>query len=159
MLVVTAAGLFVIAGSLAVDLPPTKGPVPAERLLISYSSGGYQLLSRTPLTKVIPPSDTLPATNGALSGFWFEVQTPQADVKYRRILPDPTKVYTEVPGPGPDPQPERAEASRTEAVFSVLIPQLPGSNNLVLVSGSIGGTSDIQEAKRVARIPLAALPK
>ena len=133
--------------------------MPAERLVIQYNSGSYQLLSRTSLLKVIPPSDALPATNRAVSGFWFEVQTPKEEVKYRHIMPDPIKVYTEVPGPGPEPQPERAEAVPTEAVFTVLIPQLPGSNNLVLVSSPPATAANAPAAQSLIRIPLPESPK
>jgi len=148
-----------IAATRATDLPPAAGPVPAERLLIKYSSGSYQLLSRTPLIKVLPPSDALPATNHAVTGFWFEIQTPKEEVKYRRIMPDPIKVYTEVPGPASEPQPERAEAIPAEAVFTVLIPQVPGSNNLVLVGSSLGAAGNALAAQPLARIPLAERTK
>jgi hypothetical protein len=143
----------------ATDLPPVTGPVPAERLVIKYSSGSYQLLSRTPLLKVLPPSDALPTTNRAVTGFWFEVQTPNQEVKYRRIMPDPIKVYTEVPGPVPEPLPERSEAIPAETVFTLLIPQVPGSNNLVLVSSSLGLAGNAPAAQPLARIPLAEWPK
>jgi Mrp family chromosome partitioning ATPase len=94
-----------------------------------------------------------------LSGFWFEVQTPKQEVKYRHIMPDPIKVYTEVPGPAPEPRPERSEAVRTEAVFTVLIPQVPGSNNLVLVSSSLGVAGNATAAQPLAHIPLAERSK
>jgi hypothetical protein len=159
MLAATTIASFLIAASRATDLPPAPGPVPVERLVIRYSSGTYQLLSRTPLLKVIPPSDALPATNRPLSGFWFEVRTPKDEVKYRRILPDPIKVYTEVPGPAPEPQPARAEAVPAETVFTLLIPQVPGSNNLVLVNSSFGAVGNAQTAQPPARIPLAERSK
>jgi hypothetical protein len=155
LLAAAAAVLFMVAAIYATDLPPAPGPAPAERLVIRYSSGTYHLLSRTLLLKVIPPSDALPATNRPLSGFWIEVQTPKQEVKYRRIIPDPIKVYTEVPGPAPEPHPERSEAVPTEAVFTVLIPQVPGSNNLVLVSSSLGAAGNAPTAQPLARIPLA----
>jgi len=160
-LVLTAAAVaaFMIAASHATDLPPAAGPVPAERLVIQYRLGSYQLLSRTPLIKVLPPSDDLPATNRAVSGFWFEVQTPGEEVKYRRIMPDPIKVYTEVPGPAPEPRPERAEAVPAEVLFTLLIPQVPGSNNLVLVSSSPSATGNAQAAQAIVSIPLAERPK
>lgn len=159
LLAASAAVLFMVAAARATDLPPVTGPVSAERLVIQYKSGSYQLLSRTPLFKVLPPSDELPATNRAVSGFWFEVQTPKQKVIYRRIIPDPIKVYTEVPGPAPEPRPERAEAVRTEVVFSVLIPHVPGSNNLVLVSSPSGAAGNAPAAQPLARIPLAERPK
>jgi hypothetical protein len=159
LLAASAAVLFMVAAARATDLPPVAAPVSAERLVIQYKSGSYQLLSRTPLLKVLPPSDELPATNRAVSGFWFEVQTPKQKVIYRRIIPDPIKVYTEVPGPAPEPRPERAEAVRTEVVFTVLIPQVPGSNNLVLVSSPPGAAGNAPAAQPLARIPLAERPK
>ena len=159
VLAATMFVLFIIAASRATDLPPAIGPVAAERLIIQYRSGSYQLLSRTPLLKVLPPSDALPTTNQAVTGFWIEIQTPRQEVKYRHIMPDPIKVYTEVPGPAPGPLPERSEAIPAETVFTLLIPQVPGSNNLVLVSSSLGLAGNAPAARPLARIPLAERPK
>jgi hypothetical protein len=159
VLAVVAVMSFLVAASWAADLLPGAGPVPAERLIIQYRSGSFQLLSRSPVTKVLPPSDELPATNRAVSGFWFEVQTPKGEVKYRRIMPDPVTVYTEVPGPGPEPRPERAEVVPAETVFTVLVPRVPGSNNVVLFSSPPGAAGKAQAAQKVARIPLAEQPK
>jgi hypothetical protein len=150
---------LLVPASWAADLLPGTGPVAAERLIIQYRSGSFQLLSRSPVTKVLPPSDELPATKRAVSGFWFEVQTPKGEVKYRRIMPDPVTVYTEVPGPGPEPRPERAEVVPAETVFTVLVPQVPGSNNVVLFSSPPGAAGKAQAAQKVARIPLAEQPK
>ena len=155
VLAVAALISFLVAASWAADMLPGARPVPAERLIIQYRSGSFQLLSRSPLTKVLPPSDGLPATNHTVSGFWFEVQTHKGEVKYRRIMPDPITVYTEVPGPGPDPRPERAEVVPAEAVFTVLVPKVPGSNNLVLVSSPPGAAGKARAAQTLARIPLA----
>jgi hypothetical protein len=144
----------IIATSRAWELPPGTGPVPAERVIIQYRSGSFQLLSRSLLTKVLPPSDELPTTNRALSGFWFEVQTPEAEVKYRRIMIDPITLYTEVPDPARALQPERQEVVPAEAVFTLLIPHIPGSNNLVLFSSPLGRMGKSQAAQKIARIAL-----
>jgi len=133
-----------------------SGPVPAQRLIIQYRAGNFHLLSRIALLKVLPPSDDLPASNKSLSGFWFEVQSPDGAVRYRRIIADPITAYTEVPDPAQvPPQPERAEIVPAETVFTLLIPQVLGSNQLVLVSTPLGSADKSRAAQVLARIPLA----
>ncbi len=153
-LAAAAAVSIVIAATMASDSQPWTGPVPAERLVIQYQSGSFQLLSRSRLIKVLPPSDQLPATNGAVSGFWFEVQTPKAELKYRRIMANPIAVHTEVPDPTEGSQPTRREILPDEVVFTLLIPQEPGSNNLVLVGSPLGPEGKAKPAQTLARIPL-----
>ena len=159
VLAATAIASFLIAASRATDLPPAPGPVPAERLVIQYSSGTYRLLSRTPLLKVIPPSDALPATNRPLSGFWFEVQTPKqaGQIPAYHARPDQglygsSRPCARAPAGTLGNRPHRS-------VFTVLIPQVPGSNNLVLVSSSLGAAGNATAAQPLAHIPLAEQPK
>jgi hypothetical protein len=89
-----------------------------------------------------------------MSGFWFEVQTPKGEVKYRRIVANPIAVYTEVPDPAQGFEPSRQEALPAEVVFSLLIPKVAGSNNLALVSSPLGPQSKAMPAQRLTLIPL-----
>ena len=134
-------------------------PVPVSRLTIQYRGGTFTLLSSTALTKVIPPSDQVPATPLPLSGFWFELQSPRGELLYRRIISDPTTTYTEVPNPETGSAPERVEVPTADAVFSVLIPDIAGTNQLVLFSSPPGPVGKSQPATVVARIPIVSRVK
>ncbi|MBD3297904.1 MAG: hypothetical protein GF341_04550 [candidate division Zixibacteria bacterium] len=55
----------------------------AERLVIRYADGAFELISRTPLVKTLPPSVAMPAPLGDVRGSWVEVVDNAADVLYR----------------------------------------------------------------------------
>lgn len=131
-------------------------PVPASRLTIQYRAGSFTLVSSASLLKVIPPSDQLPVTPLPVSGFWYELQSPQGEVVYRRIISDPITVYTEIPAPESSFVPERVEAPTAEAVLSILIPEIAGTNQLVLFSSPPGPVGKSQPATVVARIPVVS---
>ena len=86
----TAAILLAIAVALAAGEGTTATTNPrlqdAERLVIRYSASGFELVSRTALLKVLPPTVALPATKGAVSGSWFEA--PDWPVWGRHRIPE-----------------------------------------------------------------------
>ena len=134
-------------------------PVPATRLTIQYRAGAFTLISSASLLKVIPLSDQLPATPLPVSGFWYELQSPQGEVVYRRIISDPITVYTEVPAPESSSAPERVEVASAETIFSILLPDIAGTNQLVLFSSPPGPVGKSQPATVVARIPIVSKAK
>jgi hypothetical protein len=134
-------------------------PMPVSRLIIQYRGGAFTLLSSTALTKIIPPSDQLPPSPLPPSGFWFELQSPQGALLYRRIISNPTTIYTEVPNPETGSGPERVEVPTADTVFSVLIPDIAGTNQLVLFSSPPGPAGKSQPATVVARIAIVSRVK
>jgi hypothetical protein len=106
MATLLAAGTFAVAQE-----PP--GPGEAHRALVRFSEGTFELVSLTPLSTVLPPSDGLPGEVGAISGFWFEKQDAQGEVVYRRIIGDPVRVVFEGPAEDPGVEPERVSPLRT----------------------------------------------
>lgn len=143
----------------ATELSGPAKPGPALRLTIQYRSGTFSLLSSSALHKVIPPSDSLPATSLPLSGFWYELQSPQGEVLYRRIIADPLTSYTEAGSAETGSIPQRAEVVPAEAVFSLLVPEAEGTNQLVLFSSPPGMAGKSQPATVVARIPIVSAAK
>jgi hypothetical protein len=99
--------------------------VPAERLILKYTNGEFQVLSRSFVRKVIPPPSSLPRGHERLRGFWYEVRSPTGDVRYSRIFSDPTRlVYESVdPTSKNDVRLERVEVMLPERVFSVVVPR------------------------------------
>lgn len=126
----------------------------AERLVIRYSSAGFELLSRTPLQRVIPPSVELPATKGMVSGSWFEVQSDAGDVVYRRRISSPRLVHTEVPTTDNPGVLTRDDIALEENVFSVLVPAGSDAKSLIFYDSSTNLSKRHEAASEIGRIGL-----
>ncbi|MEW5875281.1 MAG: hypothetical protein AB1752_08890 [Candidatus Zixiibacteriota bacterium] len=114
--------LTVLVSLTAAPARAAERPVAAERLTIQWTEGAMQILSRTPLLKILPPTVTLPDSTNGLRGAWFEVQSDKGDVLYRRLMPAINIVFTETPLDPGSGQLSRAEAPVESQVFSVLVP-------------------------------------
>jgi len=125
-----------------------------ERLVIRYSASGFELLSRTPLQKVLPPSAKLPATKGLVSGSWFEVQSNAGDVVYRRRISSPRILYTEVPTDDDPGVLKRDEAVVEENVFSVLVPAGKDANALIFFDSGTDIQKRTEASSEIGRIGL-----
>jgi hypothetical protein len=109
-LAIVGLGALLVAGlPAAAQEPPTPGAV--HRVLLHYGETGFELVSMTPLTSVLPPSEELPGEVGSLSGFWFELQNAEGQTVYRRIVGDPVRLVFE--GPDPLALAGRAQLSRS----------------------------------------------
>jgi len=137
----------------------TKAPIPAgsqtaERLVIRYSAGGYELVSRIPLLKILPPSTELPAPMGEVNGTWFEVRSDKDETIYRRRMASPQVVYTEIPT-GDDPAMlNREEIILTENTFSVLVPAGENAASLVFFGSKPDPQKRAAAATEIGRIGL-----
>jgi hypothetical protein len=130
------------------DAPPT-----AERLIIQYTNGSFELVSRTSLNKPVPPSVNLPDSLGSVRGHWFEVQSEAGKMVYRRRMPAPDIVYTESPTED-NPKLSRAEFVVPEKTISILVPVKDDGNFLVLYGPPAGTDKRTQAAGEVGRIRL-----
>lgn len=137
--------------------------VPADRLVVRYTGNHFELVSRSPVTKVLPAADELPVGRAQLRGFWYELQSLQGKIRYRRIIRDPVRLVFEGPDPlDPEGLPQRVEAEPSERVFSLLGPRCAPGDQLVLFrssrqpSGSSAGAQQGAEeaAREVARITI-----
>jgi hypothetical protein len=112
-------------------------PVPAERLTIRFREGAFEVVSRTAVVKVLPPSDELPADSSP-SGFWYELRSAEGGLVYRRIIEDPCRIRYEgfaggVAGSGKTATLERRDVVPSERTFSILVPRANPGDQLVLV--------------------------
>ena len=139
-------------GAITAVLGLTQGqafgqPVPAHRVVIrfQYSSnqgGVFEVLSWNAVTKALPPSDELPTMRDPVSGFYYELQSSDGTVLYRRIIENPIIMVTEEPQKSLKavaPNQERPSLDRKivipqEQVFSLLIPRAGAGDQLVLFS-------------------------
>lgn len=136
------------------DAKQSTAPPTAERLILHYVNGTIEVVSRTPLTKVVPPSVTLPDEKGKVRGNWFEVQSDAGMTVYRRRMPAPDIVYTEIPTEENPSQLSRAEIVVPEKTFSILVPIKSDGNYLVLYGPPTGTKSRGQAAGEIGRIRL-----
>lgn len=150
--------------SASTDFRVIGGPQAVERLTIEFLADDvdrglstFNLLSRTRVTMVLPPSDDLPSGRGAqeLSGFWYELQLGDGSVKYRRIITNPIRVVFE----GPDPDngsmfPDRKEAIPSNRIFNLLIPAPTSGDVLVLFSSPLTLDGQAGPAEEIGRIIL-----
>lgn len=126
-------------------------PRASERLVIRFADGEFELLSRIPIEKLLPPSDELPETDRPLSGFRYELQTADGEVLYRRFMTNPVPLVFEGPEPdSQDPFPSRVEAIPEERVFTLLIPAPRDGERLVLYSSPLEVGAQAEPASEVA---------
>ncbi len=132
------------------------GPGRAVRLICAVGDDGVRVVSRRALTKAVPPSEPLEEASGPRSGFWIEVRGADEQVRYRRVVPDPLAGEVEVPGDDGSFTRRRAAVGS----FAVLVPDLPGAEDVVLVrgepaAGDVAGVAPLAvRAEDVARLPL-----
>ncbi len=100
----------------------TIGVQSVERLVIRYHEGNYQLMSRTTIQKVLPPSLALPDSAIRVAGTWFEVQTSDGNLLYRRPMPPPQIAYVELPKDSVTGQIERKETILSDRTFVITVP-------------------------------------
>lgn len=128
----------------------------AERVVIRYDNGNFEVLSRTPIIKALGPSDILPAELGAVSGFWYELQAPDGTVRYRKVMANPLRVTHE----GADVEgasPSLIEHFPATKVFTLLIPLAADGDQLVIFcSPSEPAAVRAFPAAEVARLAPAA---
>jgi hypothetical protein len=155
--------------------PPDAGPVAAERITIAFERGSYAVVSRVAVTKVLAPTDDLPAGPGPYSGFWFELRAADGSVRYRRVIADPVLLVSEARGPGGTGPGDAAGAprglDRAAAVpdtrsFVVLVPAARDGDQLLLFGppyapdarGAMAAPSEPAASLEVARFALAVRP-
>jgi hypothetical protein len=131
-------------------------PVPAHRLVVRFADGGFEIVSRTEVTKVLPPSDELPPDSQA-SGFWYELRSASGRLIYRRIIDDPCHIRFEGPADGVAIRGRRAAPVRSEAfpgerTFSLLVPRAGPGDELVLMESPHERERRDEAAAEVARL-------
>jgi len=105
--------LLALPAALAQD---PGGPGAAHRARVLFNNDTFELVSLTSLETVLAPSDTLPGDPGGLAGFWFELQSANGDLLYRRIVGDPVLLVFEGPAMDDgDSQPAGAQSPEDRA--------------------------------------------
>ena len=156
---------------------PSKA-IPVDRITVKFlydghQGGVYEVVGRKQITKVLPPSNELPTTGSGVSGFYYELQSANGTVLYRRIIHNPIPIAVEVPEKPLDAKVssqegvkiERKQTIPPERIFTVLIPRASAGDQLVFFSSPLQSSeaaelmmssesSDAaQEVARIALIP------
>ncbi len=102
------------------------------RLTFTFDEQGLRMVRRTPRLQSAPPSDALdqtPKPNAIVA----EIRSPQGVAIYRKRLHDPIPQDAEVF----DKQgiPTRVKAVRSKGTFSVIVPNVHGSDFVVIDAG------------------------
>ncbi len=140
--------MILVTGVIAANVALAQGnAVPVDRLIIRFQQNGlpngdFEVIGHEQLTKVLPPSDSLPAEGVPVSGFYYELQSAGGTVLYRRIIRNPIPLVVEVPQKLPDTtadlQPpvrlERKQIIPRQRIFTILIPRAGVGDQLVLFS-------------------------
>lgn len=128
---------------------------PSERVVLEFARREIGILSRSTAGALLPPSDDLPEGKPRVSGFWYELQSADGAVLYRRIITDPIRLVSERPEIGSGhSKPDRKESVPQERVFTLLIPRPVEGDQLVIFSSPLEIGAQAKPAHEVARIRL-----
>lgn len=111
--------------------PPPDRPSRAVRLTFSFGPDGVQLIDRQVIDKRLPPADPLPAELDATT-IAAEVRSAAGALSFRRVIPQAIPVDVEVFGPGGEVHREPSPPER--GVFSVIVPDDPDAEDIVLLA-------------------------
>lgn len=103
-------------------VPADAGAANAERLLIRYHSGTFELVSRKTIKKVLPPTFVFADTTVPHSGSWFELQTTTGRNVYRRLMQSPQTIYYEMIPDSLTGKIVRQETTVSDRTFVLLVP-------------------------------------
>jgi hypothetical protein len=130
----------------------------AIRLMFEYEGDQVRLVERWSMEKVIPPSDPTDArAKRNQSGFWVEVQGARNRTLYRLVRANPIETSVEVRTGDPDQPLARETVDQPRGTFFVLVPDLPGAEDVVLYSSPVDSRdarAATQPARELARFDL-----
>ena len=110
---------------------PIARPNRAVRLTFKYDGDAVQLVRKTPLDKVPPPSDATADYEGQ-SGSWLEVRDASGRVVHRQVLHHPIKHDVEVFSGDPKRPFVRQVLDKPTGDFDVIVPEFEAPHSAVL---------------------------
>lgn len=113
----------------------------AIRLTFVHKAGKLQLQSRIDVDAKVPAGE--PSGD---HGFWVELRDSSDKSLHKQVIHDPIPIDREVFSPDPARSVERAPGGRSEDVFSILVPNVPGADSVALVSSHHDGPSGVAAA-------------
>ncbi len=135
--------------------PPIKFPAPVRRIRIRVRGGEWSILDQVEIPQMtLRRSAELPSAGAGrgVAGFWVEAVDTNRRTIYRALAPNPFERSVEVFDAGG--QPHRVDASGEQALFDVLIPDLPEIAALVFYSDVTPEGRRRPRAEVVQQLPL-----
>jgi hypothetical protein len=135
----------------------------ALRLVLSYRQNAppgqeVTLEEVERVEMLVEASDELPEVGpeGQLSGFWYELQTPEGEVLYRKITANPIRTWIDLPDEEDPTRITRYETLPEENIFTLLVPYFSEGSVVVLHSSPLEQMDTAGPAEPLWRIELPA---
>jgi hypothetical protein len=131
----------------------------ALRLTLEYKDGQFTVLERHFLNKRAQSSDPLLDTqkDEQRSGFWIELRDGEGRAIYQQVLHNPIPVSVEIHSENRDRPIRRETNPNPQAVFSLLVPNLPEAETLVIVGSPLKAEAMFEPASDLAHFSLRDL--
>jgi len=107
-------------------------PERAVRFTFRVSGANIELLEQRHLAMAVLPSHPLDLGT-VQSGFWFELQDSERRAVYRRTMSNPLAAFLEVRPDNPDGPLYYQAAGPTDRIVSIVVPDLPNGDSVVLM--------------------------
>ena len=131
----------------------------AWRLTLEYQDGEFRVLERHFLNKRAQSSDELIDSKKGRqqSGFWIELRDAKGRALYRQILHNPLQLSVEIHSENKE-RPIRQETNpNPKAVLTVVFPDLPDAETLVIVSSPLKAEAMFEPASDLVSFSLGKL--
>jgi len=131
----------------------------AIRLTLEYKDQQFRVRERHFLNKRAQSSDPIldKEKDKPRSGFWIDLRDANERPIYRQVLHNPVPVSVEIHTDDKNNPIRREVNPNPEAVFGVLIPDLPNAESLVIVSSPLKADAMFEPASDLARFSLREL--
>ena len=131
-------------------LAPFRG---TYRLTFGYDRDRLELLDRQRVDMVAPPGETAPIPRRA-AGFWVELRDGRGRRVYQRVVHQPIRFEVEVfPERRGDPI-VRRPVDHPRGTFSLLVPDLPDAQTVVLFSSPLEPEKSGEAASELLSVQL-----
>jgi len=140
-----------------VQPPPTRPDTRVLRLTFEYEGSNVKLISSQRVQMIIPPTQALQG-HEEQTGFWVMVSDNAGTPVYRRVLHNPIQMDREVFSNDPQhPSVHRVPVERPKGTFVVLVPDIPGAQNVQLFSPPLTPEGRGKPARELARFNLSTV--
>ena len=115
------------------------------RLIFEFDGDQVNLVSRQPVDMLAPSSESLDDL-GDQAGSWAEVHSREGAVLHRQVLHNPLNaIGSEVFSSDPQESLRRVTRRRQQGAFTVVVPDLPGSDQVAIVAEGVAPTAALPE--------------
>ena len=136
----------------------------ALRLILTYRQGlpSGQEIALEEIERIdmlVEASDELPkaGSENLLSGFWYELQTADGEILYRKITANPIRLWINLPDDEEPAHIVRHETLPEENIFTLLVPYYSEATTVILYSSPLNQFDNAEPAEPLWRIEIPIL--